>query len=359
MSRLLVSCGTLMPGGAERVLSVLSNGFADNYDEVIYLTWIDAPDFYPLDNRIKRICIERECNSKALIKKALWFRKYVKHSDFSLILSFLEPFNVLICGSLIGVDVPIIVADRNDPHWVWNNIFQRSLRFLAYRRARCIVCQTENNQNYYTGSYLRKTKVIYNPIFLPSEYKGRALKSPKEHRIVSVARLDEQKNLGMMIRAFALFHKNHKDYSLTIYGEGPMRERIETLISELELEGSVFLPGAKKNVWDLIVNAEIFALSSWYEGMPNALLEALCLGLPCVSTRVSGAKDLIEDGINGLLVDLGDEIGMAKCFEIIANDSQKGNRIGTEGANIFLLLRIDRISAEWINLFDKVLASKY
>lgn len=356
--KLLVSCGTLMSGGAERVLSVLSKSFADNYDEVIYLTWIDAPDFYPLDNRIKRICVERECNSKALIKKALWFRNYVKHSNFSLILSFLEPFNVLICGSLIGVDVPIIVADRNDPHWVWNNLFQRSLRFLTYKKARCIVCQTENNQSYYKGNYLKKSKVIYNPIFLPREYKGRALMSAKEHRIVSVARLDEQKNLGMMIRAFSLFYKNHNDYSLTIYGEGPMREQIEKLISDMKLNECVSLPGAQKNVWDLIVNAEIFALSSWYEGMPNALLEALCLGLPCVSTRVSGAKDLIEDGVNGLLVDLGDEVSMAKCFDIIANDSQKGRELGEEGINVFDLLRIERISTEWINLFDNVLVSK-
>jgi glycosyltransferase involved in cell wall biosynthesis len=175
---------------------------------------------------------------------------------------------------------------------------------------------------------------------------------------VSVARLDEQKNLGMMIRAFALFYKNHKDYSLTIYGEGPMRDRIERLISELNLESCVSLPGAKQNVWDLIVNAECFALSSWYEGMPNALLEALCLGLPCVSTRVSGAKDLIVDGVNGFLVDLDDEVGMAQRFELVANERQKACELGKEGANVYELLHIDRISAEWINLFNIVLSSK-
>ena len=349
--KILVSCGTLMSGGAERVLSVLSKSFADNFDEVVYLTWIDAPDFYPLDSRINRICVERECGSKSNIKKALWFRKHIKRSDYSLILSFLEPFNVLICLVLAGVRIPIIVADRNDPRWVWNGLIQRNLRLLAYRKAKQIVCQTENNRSYYKGSYLKKSTVIYNPIFLPESYKGKALKIPKERRFVSVARLDDQKNLKMMISAFARFHGYHTNYTLTIYGEGPCRSELEELIKNRNLEDCVFLPGAKQNVWDLILNAECFILSSWYEGMPNALFEAMCLGLPCVSTRVSGAKDLIENGKNGLLVDLNDIQSMTKSLNIIAEDKQTRTELGKNAVKVFDLLQLAVISNRWINLF--------
>ena len=352
MSKLLVSCGTLMAGGAERVLSVLSNSFSDYFDEVTYLTWIDAPDFYPLDNRIKRICVERECHSKSIFKKIIWFRKHIKNNDYSSILSFLEPFNVLICLALTGICIPIIVADRNDPRWVWNSFFQRKLRLIAYKRAKRIVCQTENNQSYYSGEYLNKATVIYNPIFLPEDYKGKALLTPKEHRFVSVARLDEQKNLSMMISAFATFHDKFENYTLTIYGEGPCRKALDDLIRKNKLEDCVLLPGAKQNVWDLILNAECFILSSWYEGMPNALFEAMCLGLPCVATRVSGAKDLIKSGSNGLLVDLNDIQSMANALNTIAEDKQMRTELGENAVKIYDLLQLTTISDKWINLFE-------
>ena len=344
-----------MSGGAERVLSVLSKTFADRFDEVVYITWIDAPDFYQLDDRIKRICIEQECGSKAIIKKAIWFRRYVKKSSYTHILSFLEPYNVLICLILTGINVPIIVADRNDPRWIWNNIFQRQLRFLAYRKASRIVCQTENNQSYYTGSYLNKSTVIYNPIFLPEEYKGKALMTTKMQRFVSVARLDGQKNLKMMISAFADFHVLHSNYTLTIYGEGPCRKELEEFILYKRLTDCVYLPGVQQNVWDLILNAECFILSSWYEGMPNALFEAMCLGLPCISTKVSGAKDFIKDGYNGLLVDLGDEQAMIKKLCSIADDRIKSKSMGENATKVFDLLQLSEISGKWINLFDKFL----
>lgn len=354
MSKLLVSCGTLMTGGAERVLSVLSNCFADNFDEVVYLTWIDAPDFYLLDSRINRVCVERECGSKSNLKKAFWFRKHIKRNDYSLILSFLEPFNVLICLALTGISTPIIVADRNDPRWVWNGFFQRNLRLLAYRKAKRIVCQTDNNRSYYRGANLKKTIVIYNPIFLPEKYKGKAILTPKKHRFVSVARLDEQKNLKMMISAFASFHAKYDNYSLTIYGEGPCRKDLENFIEINNLEDCVFLPGAKKNVWDLILDAECFVLSSWYEGMPNALLEAMCLGLPCVSTKVSGAKDLIENGKNGLLVELNDIQSMTNALNTIAEDTQIRTELGKNAIKVFDLLRLKNISDKWVNLFKNL-----
>lgn len=348
--KLLVSSGTLMAGGAERVLSVLSKSFANNFDEVVYLTWIDAPDFYPLDNRIKRICVERECHSKSIIKKATWFRKHIRNNNYSAILSFLEPFNVLICLALTGIKIPIIVADRNDPRWVWNNFLQRHLRLIAYRKAKRIVCQTENNQSYYKNDYLKKSTVIYNPIFLPEEYRGKALLTSKKHRFVSVARLNEQKNLKMMISAFAEFHDRHDDYSLTIYGEGSCRKGLVEFIQDKYLDGCVYLPGAKQNVWDLILDAECFVLSSWYEGMPNALLEAMCLGLPCVSTRVSGAKDLIKNGYNGLLIDVNDTQSMAKAFHLLAEDKQKRKELGENAVKIFDILQLKTISSKWITL---------
>ena len=355
MSKLLVSCGTLCSGGAERVLSVLSTPFAKNYDEVIYLTWIDQPDFYTLDLRVKRICVEKECGSTFLPKKAFWFRNYVKKEKPSLVLSFLEPFNVMICFTLIGIDVPVVVANRNDPRYVWGDFIHRNLRALAYRKAVGNLSQTEDNKNYFTASLLEKGYVIYNPIFLPKEYVGNAINTKKKNRIVSVARITKQKNPEMLIRAFKKFHLKHPEYTLTMYGDGEDRDYVLDLIEIEGLSSYISLPGAKRNIWDEIVDARCFVMTSWYEGMPNALLEAMCLGLPCVSTKVSGAVDLIKNGENGILVDLDDDDAFSEALCKIVDDKDYALSLGCKAIDIYDQLTVDVISKQWIEYLNRVL----
>lgn len=357
MSKLLVSCGTLCSGGAERVLSILSTPFAENYDEVIYLTWIDQPDFYTLDSRVQRICVERECNSKFLPKKALWFKNYVKKENPSLVLSFLEPFNVMICFTLMGVNVPVIVANRNDPRYVWGDFIHRNLRALAYRKAVGNLSQTENNKNYFKGELLEKGHVIFNPIFLPEEYVGKAINSEKKNRIVSVARISKQKNPEMLIRAFKKFHLKHPEFSLTMYGNGEDRDYVLDLINKEGLSSCIFLPGAKNNIWDEIADAKCFVMTSWYEGMPNALLEAMCLGLPCVSTKVSGAVDLIKNGENGILVDLDDDESFAEALSLVIDKEDYALSIGKKATEIYNLLEVKSISHQWIDYLNKMIAA--
>lgn len=355
MSKLIVSCATFCSGGAERVLSVLSTPLAENYDEVVYLTWIYKPDFYTLDNRVKRICVERECGSTFLPKKALWFRKYIKQEKPDLILSFLEPYNVMICFALTMVDVPVVVANRNDPRYIWGGFIQRKLRAIAYRKAAGILSQTENNMNYFKGSLLEKSHVIYNPVFMPHEYVGKALKTEKKKRLVYVARLTKQKNPEMLIRAFKYFHQKHSDYTLSMYGEGLDQEYIQDLINKEGLADYILLQGAKKNIWDEIVDAKCFLMTSWYEGMPNALLEAMCLGLPCVSTKVSGAVDLITNGENGVLVDLDDDQAFAKALCHVIEDEKFAISIGVNATNLYNLLDVKTISNQWVRYLNKVI----
>ncbi len=355
MKKLLVSIGTLSSGGAERVISILSDAFAEHYDEVIYLTWIDKPDFYVLNPKIKRVCIERECGSSNILRKTIWFRSFVKKESPTIILSFLTPFNVLICYSLLGLNVKLIVAERNDPRKVWNGNFKKNIRNVAYRFADGILEQTENNRSYFSGTLLKRTGVVYNPIIMSDEYVGSALKATKKNRIVSVMRLTAQKNPEMLLNSFFIFHNSHKEYTLTIYGEGPYREKIKRMVGDLGLQGFVFLPGAIKNVWDEIIDAKCFIMTSWYEGMPNALLEAMCLGLPCVSTKVSGAVDLINDGDNGYLVELNDHVSMANVISKVVDDDIIRCKLGTNASKLYNLLNIDVISKKWLEYIDMII----
>ena len=353
--RIVVSCATMGAGGAERVLSILSYVLADHYSEVIYVTWIDIPDFYEVDKRVLRICIEKECGSGFLLKKMCWFRKYVMRIHPSIVLSFLEPYNVTICLSLSFTDILLVVANRNDPRKIWGDFIHKHIRAIAYKRANGVLSQTPSNMQYFKGSLLKKSHVIYNPLFLPEIYVGKALTVEKENLIVSVARLDYQKNLNMLIEAFSIFHITHNRYKLVIYGEGSYRRELEATIDRLGLRDSIFLPGSVKNVWDRILSAKCFVLSSWFEGMPNSLFEAMSLGLPCISTKVSGAIDFIESGKNGILVDINNHNMLANALTNIIDNVDFAYDIGKKASEIYNILRQDKICSQWINYLDAIM----
>ena len=195
------------------------------------------------------------------------------HKEFKkydVVLSFLAPFNMIALVANLFNKTPIIVADRNDPSKVPSNKYVRFVRDLLYKLADRIVVQTKHNQAYFK----KNTDVIYNPVVM-DDFKGMALRVNKEKLIVSSARLEKQKNQEMLIDAFGAFHKSHPEYKLRIYGEGSYRENLEEKIDKLGLKDCILLPGVTKDIFNKIAAAELFVLTSNYEGMPNALIEAM------------------------------------------------------------------------------------
>ena len=158
-----------------------------------------------------------------------------------------------------------------------------------------------------------------------------------------------------IINAFAIFKQSHPDYILIIYGEGDERHKLEQKILKMNLRNDVFLPGRKQNVHELILGAELFVMASNFEGMSNSLIEAMCLGLPCISTKVSGATDLIQHGINGLLVDIGDTYGMYEAMCEIVDDRLRAQLIGKNASELYFDLNVDKISKLWINYIDSII----
>lgn len=334
-------------GGAERVLSTLSFYFANHFDRVIYLTWREAPIAYEIDKRVKILSIPVISGKSNFIGKALWLRKYIKKEKPSLVLSFLSLFNMMTLLSLLGLKQKVVVAERNDPKFIKGGKPIEILRNVLYAKSSGILCQTIPIQNYFKGSLATKTYVIYNPLFIRDDMKGISIQSTKEKRIVTVGRLHPQKNHKLMIETFNKFLTKNPEYTLTIYGEGVERENLERLIQELGLNEKVLLPGNSKYVHDEIKNAEIFLLTSRYEGMPNALIEAMAMGIPCISTKVSGATDLIKSGVNGILCESdADSICEAMCQ--IVEDKVLAKDISQNSVQIADLLDQDRIANQWI-----------
>jgi len=352
MSKIIVSCATLAAGGAERVLSVLSTPLADRYDTVIYVMWLDVPIFYEVDKRIGLVSVEREVRSKNDIKKIHWFRKFIEKEHPDVLLSFLEPFNIRVLLSTIGLGIKTFVAERNDPRGVNKYWIMEQFEKLVYRLADKILVQTETIKKFFDGDLQERTHIIYNPVNLPKEMVGKALSVEKKKRIVSVARLMPQKNHDVLIKAFAVFSKSHPDYTLTIYGNGPQGEELKQLADSLGVGDRVSIPGASKTIHQDILDAEMMCLVSQREGMSNAMIEAMCLGLPCICTKVSGAIDLIEDGENGLLVNIGDVDALVEKMSFIAENPDKAKEIGENASQLYQVLNKDRICKEWLKVLE-------
>lgn len=347
MSNIFVCFGTLESGGAERVLSVLSPYLADSFEKVTYVMWRKGKRFYDLDSRIGIIELPELAGSDNIVRKAISFRRMIKERRPDIVISFLTPFNLLVLASLFHVDQKIAVAERNDPHFIKGGRLMHAIRRYLYNKADAIFCQTDKMAEFFTGSLHDKTHVIYNPLFIDSKLVGKALLAPKSKSIVSVGRLNSQKNYSMLIDGFNKFHSNHPDYILSIYGEGELRPALQSKIKNLGLTDSILLPGNDKNVHEKIVDAQAFIMTSFFEGMPNALIEAMALGLPCISTKVSGATELISHGNNGILIDTTSE-AIAQSLEEIVSNKELREQISQQAVSITSKLDQQTISHQWV-----------
>lgn len=348
---LIITCGNLKAGGAERVISILSNKFvAQNIDINIY-TWYKTEIFYPIDSRVRIHQIPIESGKSSFLGQMKWFRNQIKQKPTDVILGFLAPFNILTRFSTLGISVPVLVAERNDPYFVSPscNGFWKIIRNLAYKMSDGVLVQTAVNKKHFPKYIQKKSTIIYNPVNFSAEKIGLALSTFKRKEIVSVTRLEKQKNIAMLIDAFNSFRKSHPDYKLTIYGEGQERARLEQKIKKLNLTGIVLLPGKDPNVHEKMVEATMFVMASNFEGMSNSLIEAMCLGLPCISTKVSGAIDLIDNYKNGILIDVGDTYGMTKAMEFVADNFAEREMISRNASKLFEMLNVDAISEQWLN----------
>ena len=192
-----------------------------------------------------------------------------------------------------------------------------------------------------------KSKIIQNPV----NVKCLADDTNIKKKIVAVGRLVPQKNHQLLIKAFSIFQKLHKEYHLYIYGSGDLLDELKILTIQKDVKNFVHFEGFCQDVHEKIKDAEQFILSSDYEGMPNALMEAMMMGLPCISTNYNGVRDIIFDGINGLLVPLGDvsSLGRAMCRlsddEKLQKKLRRGARLKSEE------WKTERIVKKWEELF--------
>ena len=314
MNKIVFVTSTLTSGGAERVISLLANSLSKRGHIVEIVNLNKHIVFYNIVPEIKLVFAEDEVGT-SLVKKCLWFRKYIKRDKPDIVIPFMEAVYCVTLLSLIGVNVPVLSSERIDPRK--SPFIRNVLRRLILPLTDWLVVQTEEIKAFYPNFIRKKTSVIYNPV---SEIVFHLEEEPKANVIISVGKLDYQKNQKLLISSFAKISHDHPSWNLVIYGEGPLRKQLESQIISEKMQNKVFLPGRCETVIQEMNRAKVFAFSSDFEGMSNAILEAVCVGLPVVTTNVSGATELVKDGAGGFVVPIKDEQQMAVALSRIMSD---------------------------------------
>lgn len=304
MSKIDIITRAMTTGGAERVITQLANYFVEHDIACRIITTDDCEIMYVLNEKVEVVPIGKKSNNKIIDRLMRYkiVRKTVVLNRPDVVLTMPEDTGIYALLALVGTGVPVYVSERNNP-WVMPDVkITRFLRKIAYFFAKGIIFQTEMAKSFFPKYIQKKGVVLQNPVDaerIPDPYIGE-----RKKRFVAVGRLEQQKNFPLLIKTFARFCENIEGYELIIYGEGKDREKLEKLIIDLHLTDLVHLPGRNYNVLNSINDSAAFIMSSDYEGMPNALIEAMCMGMPVISTDCpsGGPRELIINGENGFLV---------------------------------------------------------
>ena len=350
--KITIFIGGLSGGGAERVVCNLSNHLVEHGYEVKLLTMADDQPSYVLDQNINRYILLRENERKNTVYNFFLrykrLKKFVKNNKTDVYIVFLPITTILLLWFRRYISVPILASERNDPSRM-NTLIKVLIKRLIHR-ADGVIFQTQDALEWYK-LYLKKAKTVIIPNAINRDFLNAKPYDTNKRReiIASVGRLTEQKNYKLLIKAFAVIKRDYSNYELIIYGEGNQRAELLELAKMLNVSEHVKLPGYVNNISDRLQEVSMFVLSSNYEGIPNALIEAMCLGIPCIATDcpVGGPKSLIKDRENGILIPVNNQNEMVNAIKLIINNKTLAKTIGDNARAIINDLSPDIIYNKW------------
>ena len=354
MKKIMFYINAIHDGGAERVMVNLAKYFSDNdYDTILVTSFRDKWE-YPLASKVRRISLEDKEIQQSRIKRNVSrinkLRALCKVEKPDILVSFMEEPNFRAILATIGLPVKTLVSVRNDPNKEYAGKMGLIVGKILLPLADGCVFQTSDAQRWFPVKLQKKSKIIYNAV---KEDFYNVERKPVRGEIVTCGRLTEQKNHAMLIDAFARVKKKYPFVTLKIYGEGDLRKELQKQIINLNLDDNVFLMGATNNVERVLGTADLFVLSSDYEGMPNALMEAMAVGVPCVSTDCpcGGPRDLLGDNSTNKLVQCGNVNQMA---DSICNYFEN-KEDGTKEKKMSLSFKPEKINRMWENFVLEII----
>jgi len=359
-TKLCFVINSLEGGGAERVISNIANQFSNKEYSVTMICLNTAEVKYELNDKVKIVNLVNRKNPENFLNRTryAWLTFYrlisiLKKEKPACTICFMTSANLWagLCCIILGL--PYLVSERITPDYTINkyNKLLQWISFKVYSKSKAIVLPAgEMGKGFKRNKQFEKLdnfKTIHNPINLFKQ-TGAAIVNQKRF-ILAVGRLDHQKGFDLLIDAYNRLQP--LDVDLLISGVGPDRAILEKQIADLKLEDKVKLIGFKSNLQDYYKQAEVFVLSSRNEGYPNVLVEAMGMGCACVAMDCEfGPSEIINNGINGLLVDHKDVVGLSKAIAKILNNSYLKAEFSQKAKLINETNSIERISANWEQL---------
>lgn len=348
---------TLGFGGAERVTSIIASFFADENYNVTVFVYNKIEREYPLSDKVKVIYMNFTGGDKWLDQMEMARsikRELLKNNGEKIVISLSCPStNFCLAVTLFGKKgIHLILSERNDPARYPSKKLSRLLRNASYLLAEKIVFQTEGAKNYFGKTIQKKGNIIPNPIRenLPEPYLGERKKV-----IVNFCRLHTQKNIPLLIDSFVEFQKSY-DYKLVIYGEGSLKESLLDYIKQKGATDYIKIENYRSDIHDVIKSMAMFVSSSDYEGISNSMLEALAIGLPCICTDCppGGAKSVIDDGVNGLLVPVRNKEKMVFAMKKIAEDRELSTKLSANAVDVRNKYSNKEICKMWSKVIQEI-----
>lgn len=338
-------------GGAERVTSTLAAELSNNYGhEVHVFTCVKENDEYELPPDVKRhVMTYGNSRFVTLKNKCEYLAKEVRKVKPDVVFSLATPrTTILLCLLSIGRKYTLIVSERNDPNKYPKSFVLKRLRNLAYRFSDGLVFQTEDAKKYFCYKIQKKGIVIPNPIVanLSKPFDGE-----REKRIVNFCRLEPQKNLKLLIDAMIRIHCKFPEYVLDIYGEGVQKKELEEYCINNKAEEYINFRGFDRDVHEKIINASLYVSSSDYEGISNSMLEAIAMGIPsiCTDCPIGGARMVIENYENGILVPIRDVEKLAQAMTEVLENKMLAQKISLNGVKLRYKFSSENITKLWID----------
>ncbi len=342
--------GSMCRGGAERVISILSNEYcANGWDVEIGLLLQNRVE-YDLDPRIKIVDLTGK-HASYIKNVPAWLgsiRRYLKQTKPDRVVAFAGRINALVLTAAIGLKLSIVVSERNDPKHDGRGALMLRYCDWIYRRAKAIVFQNLHEQHCFSESHASRSYVIPNPI------RVTAVREKREYGqvIATAGRLSNQKNQKMLVDAMAIVRQEYPEATCRIYGAGELQESLQAQIDELGLHEAVTLEGKVLDIHERLAQCDLFVMTSDFEGLSNALIEAMMVGLPCISTNYPGADELIRHGQNGLLVPCQDETALAEAIKTLFADPKRMAQLADSAQTSAEQYRAEPVLELWKNVIE-------
>lgn len=354
-------CSSLTKGGAERVFANLAEYFYQKGYTVYMVTQYRLADEYVISKGITRVISDLtpeetgQGRIRNFIKRFKKLRGIFKELRPDIVFSCNGKNNLMAMASNIFLRNKVVISVVADPKMEYPTKLMRFLAKTYFAHADGIVLQTNEAKAFFPKRIQKKSVILpnsLNPAFLKPRYEGE-----RKKEIVAVGRLDENKNHAMLIDAFSGVAEEFKEYTVTIYGEGESRPVLERQIEKLGLQNRVFLPGRTDAIEDKIYQSSLFVMTSDTEGMPNALIEAMSLGLPVISTDCpcGGPGELIQHGENGYLVPVRDTEALYRQMHYCLLHVSEMEATGRKAADIQKTMHPESVNRAWEKYFKQVM----